>query len=144
DAVRLRRAQARREGHRRRPHRLVQEEPRLLQMPALRGVCRDPENQHRQDSEIQAARDGQGGVNAVRPFAEYLAAFGYFGYTGSISSPRSNSMPRTVSGRRQPRIMPSGLAEEERPFVHDEIVRGIGAGRVKALIGRGVLTAKDV
>jgi putative toxin-antitoxin system antitoxin component (TIGR02293 family) len=53
-------------------------------------------------------------------------------------------MPRTVSGRRQPRIMPSGLAEEERPFVHDEIVRGIGARRVKALIGRGVLTAKDV
>jgi putative toxin-antitoxin system antitoxin component (TIGR02293 family) len=53
-------------------------------------------------------------------------------------------MPRTVSGRRQPHIMPSGLAEEERPFVHDEIVRGIGARRVKALIGRGVLTAKDV
>jgi len=53
-------------------------------------------------------------------------------------------MPRTVAGRRQPRIMPSGRAEEERPFVHDEIVRGIGARRVKALIGRGVLTAKDV
>jgi putative toxin-antitoxin system antitoxin component (TIGR02293 family) len=39
---------------------------------------------------------------------------------------------------------PSGLAEEERPFVHDEIVRGIPARRVKALIDRGALGAGQV
>ena len=36
--------------------------PRRLQMPALRGVLRHPENQHREDSEIQAARRGEGGL----------------------------------------------------------------------------------
>jgi putative toxin-antitoxin system antitoxin component (TIGR02293 family) len=36
------------------------------------------------------------------------------------------------------------LAEEERPFVHDEIVHGIDAKKVKALIDRGVLGAKQV
>jgi putative toxin-antitoxin system antitoxin component (TIGR02293 family) len=37
-----------------------------------------------------------------------------------------------------------GLAEEERPFVHDEIVRGVDARRVKALIDRGVLPRQQV
>jgi putative toxin-antitoxin system antitoxin component (TIGR02293 family) len=53
-------------------------------------------------------------------------------------------MPRTVAKRRRHRVPPSGFAEKERPFGHDEIVRGIGARRVKALIDRGVLTAKQV
>src|SRR5712691_9282986 len=53
-------------------------------------------------------------------------------------------MPRTVSKRRRQRIPPSGFAEEERPFVHDDIVRGIEAKRVKDLIDRGVLGAKQV
>lgn len=39
---------------------------------------------------------------------------------------------------------PSGMAEEERPFVHDDIVRGIDARRVKGLVERGVLGAKQV
>ena len=47
------------ERHRRRTDRLVPLAPRRLQMPALRGVRRHPENQHREDSEIQAARRGQ-------------------------------------------------------------------------------------
>jgi putative toxin-antitoxin system antitoxin component (TIGR02293 family) len=37
-----------------------------------------------------------------------------------------------------------GLAEEDRPFVHDEIERGVAAARVKNLIDRGVLGAKQV
>ena len=54
-------------------------------------------------------------------------------------------MRKTAPRRRQPRKPPpSGLAEEERPFVHDDIVRGIEARRVKGLIDRGVLGAKDV
>jgi putative toxin-antitoxin system antitoxin component (TIGR02293 family) len=36
------------------------------------------------------------------------------------------------------------LAEDERPFVHDEIVHGIDAKKVKGLIERGVLSAKQV
>ena len=38
----------------------------------------------------------------------------------------------------------AGFAEEERPFLHDEIVRGVEAQRVKDLIDRGVLGAKHV
>ena len=53
-------------------------------------------------------------------------------------------MPRTVSKRRRQRIPPSGFAEEERTFVHDDIVRGIEAKRVKDLIDRGVLSTKQV
>jgi len=53
-------------------------------------------------------------------------------------------MPRTASGHRHRRKPSPGLAEEERPFLHDEIVRGIDARRVKALIDRGVLSAKQV
>ncbi len=47
---------------RRRTDRLVPHASRRLQMPALRRVRRDSENQHRQDSEIQAARYGEGRV----------------------------------------------------------------------------------
>jgi putative toxin-antitoxin system antitoxin component (TIGR02293 family) len=53
-------------------------------------------------------------------------------------------MPRSAAGRRHQRKPPSGFAEEERPFVHDEIIRGIAAKRVKDLIDRGVLSAKRV
>lgn len=52
----------------------------------------------------------------------------------------SRARPRRPS-RRAP---PPGLAEQERPFVHDEIVHGIDAKKVKALIDRGVLGAKQV
>jgi putative toxin-antitoxin system antitoxin component (TIGR02293 family) len=52
----------------------------------------------------------------------------------------SRARPRRPS-RRAP---PPGLAEEERPFVHDEIVHGIDAKKVKGLIDRGVLGAKQV
>jgi putative toxin-antitoxin system antitoxin component (TIGR02293 family) len=53
-------------------------------------------------------------------------------------------MPRSTAGRRQRHKPTTGLAEESHPFVHDEIVRGIEARRVKDLIDRGVLTAKQV
>jgi putative toxin-antitoxin system antitoxin component (TIGR02293 family) len=49
-------------------------------------------------------------------------------------------MPRSA---RKPKSV-SGLAEEARPFVHDEIMQGIKAGRVKELIDRGVLDRKQV
>ena len=51
-------------------------------------------------------------------------------------------MPRTKA--KHARRPAGGFAEEERPFVHDEIVRGIAARRVKKLIDRGVLLAKQV
>jgi putative toxin-antitoxin system antitoxin component (TIGR02293 family) len=53
-------------------------------------------------------------------------------------------MPRATSGRRHQPNSPPGLKEEERPFLHDDIVRGIEAKRVKDLIDRGVLGAKQV
>lgn len=46
---------------------------------------------------------------------------------------------------RKSRTLPSpGFADEARPFVHDEIVRGVPAKRVEQLIHRGVLDAKQV
>lgn len=48
-------------------------------------------------------------------------------------------MPRAV---RKPKS--TGLAEEARPFVHDDIVRGVPARRVQELIDRGVLDEKQV
>lgn len=51
-------------------------------------------------------------------------------------------MPRAKAKRaRRP---PAGFAEEERAFLHDDIMRGIAARRVKTLIDRGVLAAKQV
>jgi putative toxin-antitoxin system antitoxin component (TIGR02293 family) len=38
----------------------------------------------------------------------------------------------------------AGFAEEVQPFMHDEIVRGVPAKRVQALIDRGVLGEKAV
>jgi len=38
----------------------------------------------------------------------------------------------------------SGFAEDAQPLVHEDIVRGIAAKRVKALIDRGVLGEKQV
>jgi putative toxin-antitoxin system antitoxin component (TIGR02293 family) len=52
-------------------------------------------------------------------------------------------MRRKASARRSGKP-PLGLAEEERPFVHDEIMHGVEARRVKRLIERGVLAAKQV
>ncbi len=51
-------------------------------------------------------------------------------------------MPRAKPKRGRRPV--AGLAEEERPFVHDDIMRGIAARRVKKLIDRGVLGAKQV
>jgi putative toxin-antitoxin system antitoxin component (TIGR02293 family) len=53
-------------------------------------------------------------------------------------------MTRPVPKRKRPELGPRGLAEETHPFVHDEIVRGIEAKRVKELIDRGVLDAKQI
>ena len=39
---------------------------------------------------------------------------------------------------------PTGLAEEGKPFLHDDIVRGVPARRVQELIDKGVLTQKAV
>ena len=68
DAVRLRRAQARRQRHGRRADRLVPHAPRRLQVPAPRRVRRAAEDHHRQDAEVQAARDGEGGVKPPASF----------------------------------------------------------------------------
>jgi putative toxin-antitoxin system antitoxin component (TIGR02293 family) len=53
-------------------------------------------------------------------------------------------MSRPISKRKHRNAQSTGFGEEERPFVHDEIVRGIEAKRVKALIERGVLAAKQI
>jgi putative toxin-antitoxin system antitoxin component (TIGR02293 family) len=51
--------------------------------------------------------------------------------------------PTAAKRKRRPAASP-GFAEEGRPFVHDEIVAGVSAKKVKDLIDRGVLTAKQV
>jgi putative toxin-antitoxin system antitoxin component (TIGR02293 family) len=53
-------------------------------------------------------------------------------------------MPRPAPKRNRAALQPPGVAEEGQPFVHDEIVRGIAASRVKELIDRGVLGKKQV
>ena len=50
-------------------------------------------------------------------------------------------MPRSARHQRSPA---SGFAEDVKPFAHDDIVRGIEAKRVKALIDRGILSEKQV
>ena len=65
DAVRLRRAEARADGDRRGTRGVVQEEPGRLQGAAPYRVCRAAEDQHREDSEVQIARDGEGGVSSA-------------------------------------------------------------------------------
>ena len=51
-------------------------------------------------------------------------------------------MPRPA---RKPKSIPKpGFAEEAQPFVHDDIVRGVPATRVRELIDRGVLSEKAV
>ena len=49
------------QGQRRRAAAMVPQASRGLQVPALRGVRGHPEDQHGEDSEIQIARDGEGG-----------------------------------------------------------------------------------
>ncbi len=51
-------------------------------------------------------------------------------------------MPR--AGRKSAQPSNPGFAEAAQPFIHDDIVRGIDARRVKQLIDRGVLSAKQV
>ena len=50
---------------RRRADRVVQEQPRRLQGAAPHRVRGTAEDEHREDSEIQTARDGEGGVSAA-------------------------------------------------------------------------------
>jgi len=51
-------------------------------------------------------------------------------------------MPRAI--RKPKSVVPSGFADEAKPFLHDEIVRGVPARRVRQLIDRGVLSEKQV
>ena len=53
-------------------------------------------------------------------------------------------MPRSAKTKPRQHAALSGLAEEGRPFVYEDILRGIGAARVKGLIDHGVLEAKEV
>jgi putative toxin-antitoxin system antitoxin component (TIGR02293 family) len=53
-------------------------------------------------------------------------------------------MPRPLRKRKGTELRTQEFAEEAHPFVHDEIVRGIEAKRVKELIDRGVLAARQV
>lgn len=51
----------------------------------------------------------------------------------------------TRAARKLKRVSkPAGFAEEAKPFLHDDIVRGVPARRVQELIDRGVLPAKAV
>jgi hypothetical protein len=81
-------------------------------------------------------------LDSASAFADHLAAFGQSRYVGR--APGGQPMPRPVRKRKGPALQPPGLAEDAHPFVHDEIVRGIKASRVKDLIDRGVLGAKQV
>src|ERR1051325_10313479 len=62
DALRLRRAQARREPEQGGDHRALQGQSRRLQGAALRRVRRSAEDEHGEDPEVQAEGDGEGGV----------------------------------------------------------------------------------
>ncbi len=88
DALRLHRIEAGRASDRGRPHRVVQQESRRLQGAAHYRVRRDPEDEHGEDPEVQAARDGEGGSSryffsaglaffnsAISPFAFASASF---------------------------------------------------------------------
>jgi len=57
-------------------------------------------------------------------------------------SPSALERKRRSRATVAPRV--SGLSEKARPFVHDEIVQGIKARRVKELIEHGVLDKKQV
>ena len=111
--------------------------PRYLVFTELPKTC------NRQGPEIQAAGDGEGRVTfavsareAVRPFADTLAALGRRRLPCKAKIERT-AMASTTSKRRPAARKPPGLAEEERPFIHDEIIRGVDARRVKDLIDRG-------
>jgi len=79
----------------------------------------------------------QGGVTRHLPdILRHLPSLIICGHAGTPN------MPRAI--RKAKSIAPSGFADEARPFVHDEIVRGIKAKRVKELIDRGVLSEKQV
>lgn len=52
-------------------------------------------------------------------------------------------MPRAARKSRSV-AKPAGFAEDAHPFAHDDIVRGVPAKRVQALIDGGVLTEKTV
>jgi len=41
-------------------------------------------------------------------------------------------------------LRPAGFAEEAKPFLHDDIVRGIPAKRVQEMVDKGVLSQKAV
>ena len=62
------------EATRRRPHRVVPQEPGGLQMSALRGVHGAAEDVDRKSAEVQAAGNGQGRVRRMQD-----AAVGLFG-----------------------------------------------------------------
>jgi len=78
------------------------------------------------------------GVLRLLPFAEYIAAFGRNSYNNGDGA---QNMPAKRKHEGAPRAR---FAEEEHAFAHDEIIRGIKAKRVKDLIDRGVLGAKEV
>jgi putative toxin-antitoxin system antitoxin component (TIGR02293 family) len=48
------------------------------------------------------------------------------------------------AARKRKSVSNNPLSEEVRPFVHDDIVRGINARDVQDLIDRGILAAKQV
>jgi putative toxin-antitoxin system antitoxin component (TIGR02293 family) len=54
-------------------------------------------------------------------------------------APAAGRKHRSVTDTAQP-----GVAEEAAEFVHDEIMHGVAARRVKDLIDRGALGAKEV
>ena len=123
DALRVRRAEARRERDRRRDHRALQGEPRGLQGAAPRRVHRSAEDEHGQDPEVQAAGDGEGGVMAVgicRSSCGICRRALYCGLRGSPPCPRTARKPKNV-------LAPRALPRRRNPSLHDDIVRGIHA-----------------
>jgi putative toxin-antitoxin system antitoxin component (TIGR02293 family) len=53
-------------------------------------------------------------------------------------------MARAAARKLKSAAKRSGFAEEARPFVHDDIVRGVPARRVQELIDKDVLSQKAV
>ena len=117
DAVRLRRAQARRAGDDRRAHRLVPQEPRRLQMPALRGVRRAAEDLDRARSRSSSCARWRRRCDAERALAR---------------RGRLHARPRQ---RQQARCI---LAALERPDRVDQRRRRRGRGASRAATVRSL------
>jgi putative toxin-antitoxin system antitoxin component (TIGR02293 family) len=91
-----------------------------------------PKTDAREDPEVQAAGNGEGRFGICRNICGICRTVLYCGDR------------RVLMARAARKSKICGLAEDARPFLHEEIVEGVKARRVQGLIDRGVLDKKQV